>query len=719
MANRLPIPGSDDHTWGNILNDFLRTAHADDGTLKSGIITNLHVSDTAGIAKTKLAAAVQTSLNAADTAIQKVNGKTAAAGEVTLSASDIGSISQATADDRYMMPRVVGPTPTGVAATDTAALQAAINATPAGGRLWLPSSNTHYKINAALAVPHSMSIEGDSITTLFTPVSAGGNPTMPSFPYLAGTIIEQTAAAADIFAITASSVSVNLSRLGLLFTDGLASTGHGVKAAPALSVGPGHDMGLTDFVFEQVYVHGHDGDHYGFYLLNPQYGTVTQCRAYGGGFSCLAADSGSINSGNIVFVHPFNSLFNTGTAAGYAHSAASTSGAVGRMNLNTYIRPQCIVQDAAESAGTQAMWDDTLGSGVPQGITVISADFETATCPFRPGAGTDFVSNGLINNLSNANTRYGSNAFPTAFSSAAGTSNTALGNGALGANTTGANNVAVGYGLSGNTSGGQNVAVGNQTIMANTTGSNLTAVGHAAMSANTSGGANTAVGYLALFTNETASQNTAVGYTALKTAQSDSNTAVGANALPASSTGGANTAIGANALLAADNGSDNVAVGALAGAAYTSGGSNVAVGYQAGKTATAGNQSTTASGQTYVGYNAGQPTATQSNSATAVGYQASAGEGDNASAFGANTAAKAPGAVAIGTDSSGNGATTTTANTIALGTANHKVQISNNATGSGSATLGSNSPATTTAAPYTWLKMTAGDGTTVYVPAWK
>lgn len=31
---RLPLPGSDDGTWGNILNDFLETAHNSDGTLK-------------------------------------------------------------------------------------------------------------------------------------------------------------------------------------------------------------------------------------------------------------------------------------------------------------------------------------------------------------------------------------------------------------------------------------------------------------------------------------------------------------------------------------------------------------------------------------------------------------------------------------------------------------------------------------------------------------
>lgn len=41
------------------------------------------------------------------------------------------------------------------------------------------------------------------------------------------------------------------------------------------------------------------------------------------------------------------------------------------------------------------------------------------------------------------------------------------------------------------------------------------------------------------------------------------------------------------------------------------------------------------------------------------------------------------------------------------------------ATGSGSAALGSNCPAVTASAPYKWIKFETSDGSTVYVPAWK
>lgn len=37
---RLPIPGADDNTWGQVLNDFLAVSHASDGTLKGSAVTN-------------------------------------------------------------------------------------------------------------------------------------------------------------------------------------------------------------------------------------------------------------------------------------------------------------------------------------------------------------------------------------------------------------------------------------------------------------------------------------------------------------------------------------------------------------------------------------------------------------------------------------------------------------------------------------------------------
>lgn len=35
---RLPTPGSDNGTWGSILNDFLSVSHTSDGALKAGVV---------------------------------------------------------------------------------------------------------------------------------------------------------------------------------------------------------------------------------------------------------------------------------------------------------------------------------------------------------------------------------------------------------------------------------------------------------------------------------------------------------------------------------------------------------------------------------------------------------------------------------------------------------------------------------------------------------
>jgi hypothetical protein len=91
MAARLPTPGADDGRWGNILNDFLAQAHNPDGTLQDGIVTDAKISASAAIPKSKLASSVQTSLAAADTAVQSVNTKTPTSGAVTLTAADVGA----------------------------------------------------------------------------------------------------------------------------------------------------------------------------------------------------------------------------------------------------------------------------------------------------------------------------------------------------------------------------------------------------------------------------------------------------------------------------------------------------------------------------------------------------------------------------------------------------------------------------------------------------
>lgn len=72
---RLPVPGSDDGEWGNILNEYLQTSLNSDGTIKDNSVSAASITDST-IPKSKLTSAVQTSLDLADTATVPTGGTT-------------------------------------------------------------------------------------------------------------------------------------------------------------------------------------------------------------------------------------------------------------------------------------------------------------------------------------------------------------------------------------------------------------------------------------------------------------------------------------------------------------------------------------------------------------------------------------------------------------------------------------------------------------------
>lgn len=94
---RLPIPGSDDQTWGEILNEFLRVEHNEDGTLNpAGSLSGKYTLPSSGIPETDLATAVQAKINAATQDLSGLVPKTttvnghALTSNVTVTKSDIG-----------------------------------------------------------------------------------------------------------------------------------------------------------------------------------------------------------------------------------------------------------------------------------------------------------------------------------------------------------------------------------------------------------------------------------------------------------------------------------------------------------------------------------------------------------------------------------------------------------------------------------------------------
>jgi hypothetical protein len=156
--------------------------------------------------------------------------------------------------------------------------------------------------------------------------------------------------------------------------------------------------------------------------------------------------------------------------------------------------------------------------------------------------------------------------------------NTALGRNAL-ASATGvaSNNTAVGrdalrYATGGGYSihGSSNTAVGDGALRSNTTGFLNTASCDRALFSNTTGNRNTASGDRALFSNTTGYRNTASGYRALRSNTIGyRNTASGEQALSSNTTGSLNTASGHRALVSNTTGRRNTAVGTAAGSNAT------------------------------------------------------------------------------------------------------------------------------------------------------
>ena len=276
------------------------------------------------------------------------------------------------------------------------------------------------------------------------------------------------------------------------------------------------------------------------------------------------------------------------------------------------------------STGDLTVYGATVGRGAGAIISNTAVGNGALAANTTGTANTAVGRNVLLVNTTGANnTANGANAL--AANTTAG-NNTAMGSAALLSNTTGANNTAVGLSaLAANTTGSQNAAFGLSALSANTTGNDNTAYGAAALQANTTGASNTAVGRQALIANTTGTANTANGVNALgANTTGTNNTATGLQALLANTTGTDNTANGIYCLQANTTGINNVANGIYALASNTIGTENTAVGRNAllsttsGTTNTAignvaGSTNTTGGNNSFVGNNAQGASATASN----------------------------------------------------------------------------------------------------------
>ncbi len=87
---RLPVPGSDDGKWGEILNNFLLQAHDDEGALKSGSVTGAALAN-GSVTAAKLHSGVKSTLDAALSQVV-LDKQWVVAGPVNVAAVDVDYI---------------------------------------------------------------------------------------------------------------------------------------------------------------------------------------------------------------------------------------------------------------------------------------------------------------------------------------------------------------------------------------------------------------------------------------------------------------------------------------------------------------------------------------------------------------------------------------------------------------------------------------------------
>ena len=286
---------------------------------------------------------------------------------------------------------------------------------------------------------------------------------------------------------------------------------------------------------------------------------------------------------------------------------------------------------------------------------------------------------------SNGNTTHNVAIGKSALQSASGTKNVGVGNFTLQYLGTGANNTAIGYGAGNDLADSDNnTAIGFDALNLTTTGKDNTAIGKGAMAGGTSGSHNIGIGYQSCY--NTGQYNVGIGQSAMGANISDSEF---------------NTAIGYGTLATCQSGDNNVAIGYDALKDITTTDNNVGIGHDAGYGTDADfgfSNSITDTKMTFVGTQAARDDGTANSTAftngTAIGYNARVDKSNQVVLGDANV-----------TETKINGDLNLPTATVSTGT--------------GTPTFGSNCPAVTTSAPYTWLKIILPDGSTGYIPVYK
>jgi hypothetical protein len=229
---------------------------------------------------------------------------------------------------------------------DTTAIQAAVNAAQAtNGIVWFDTGT--YKITKEILATNPCAFHGSFAAPLFGKNSVYPNTSavmVAQAPYLTGAVIVQTTAYSNILHLRPSSSAINVENLGLKFADTIkfTTTGHGILCDAPTNSGYGYDWGLQGASWQNVFVYGHDGNHYAFKLINYQLDSFINLQGYGGGGIESYCDSffpsASQSAGNSAFYAPYFCTTIGGAAHGYYLHASAASGQGNY--LITFVRPQ-------------------------------------------------------------------------------------------------------------------------------------------------------------------------------------------------------------------------------------------------------------------------------------------------------------------------------------------------------------------------------------------
>ncbi|HET9412216.1 MAG TPA: hypothetical protein VFO38_05215 [Candidatus Saccharimonadales bacterium] len=169
---RLPIPGSDDGTWGDVLNDYLQVAHDPAGTLKSGAVDVSAIQDDSVTeAKLNTGSGTNGQVLTKDSGasggfawttapVTSVAGKT---GAVTLVKADVGLDNVDNTSDANKP----------VSTAQQTALDGKVNVTNGGGETYFDAGNsgTAITLNLANGNVQKLTLTGNCTITLTSPAS--------------------------------------------------------------------------------------------------------------------------------------------------------------------------------------------------------------------------------------------------------------------------------------------------------------------------------------------------------------------------------------------------------------------------------------------------------------------------------------------------------------------------------------------------------------------